>query len=121
MRGSAHRVGNLIDRRAIFHDIGIDDQDVSDVGGVLVTSPLRTLIDVARRIRDPENRERANSVVGAMIGAGLVDPREAISRIDSATRLPGSHAARRELERHLDKALDGPLDPEATRLVVSLS
>ncbi len=121
MRGSAHRVGNLIDRRAIFHDVGIDDQDVSDVGGVLVTSALRTVIDVARRIRDPEHRERATSVVGAMIGAGLVDPREAISRIDAVKRLPGSHAARRELERHLDKALDGALDPEATRLVVSLS
>lgn len=106
MRGAAHRVGNLIDRRAIFHDVGVEDRDVSDVEGVLVTSPLRTVIDVARRIRDPEHRERATSVVGAMIGAGLVDPREAISRIGSGARLPGSQAARRELERHLDGSID---------------
>ncbi|WP_396641386.1 type IV toxin-antitoxin system AbiEi family antitoxin [Microbacterium sp.] len=103
LRGAAHRVGNLIDRRAIFHDVGVDDQDVSDVEGVLVTSPLRTLIDVARRIREPEHRERATSVVDTLIDAGLVDPRDAISRIDSVTRLPGSKQARRELARHLEE------------------
>lgn len=107
MRGAAHRVGNLIDRRAIFHDVGIEDRDVSDVEGVLVTSPLRTVIDVARLIREPEHRERATSVVGRLIDWGLVDPRDAISRIDSAARLPGSRHARRELARHL-----GGLEPE---------
>lgn len=101
MRGAAHRVGNLIDRRAIFHDVGVDDADVMDIAGVLITSPLRTLIDVARRIREPEHRERATAVVGALIDSGLVAPRDAISRIDARKRLPGSKDARRELLRRL--------------------
>jgi hypothetical protein len=102
MRGSAHRIGNLIDRRAIFHDVGIEEPDVTEVAGVLVTSPLRTLIDVARRIREPEHREAAASVVSALIGAGLVDPRDALARVDAHTRLAGSKHARREIVRHLE-------------------
>lgn len=106
MRGAAHRIGNLIDRRAIFHDVGVEQTDVTDVAGVLVTSPLRTVIDVARRIREPEHRERATSVVGALIEAGLADPLDAIRRIDALTRLPGSKHARRELVRHLEGTLE---------------
>ncbi len=102
MRRAAHRVGNLIDRRAIFHDVGVEDDDVTDVAGVLITSPLRTLIDIARRIREPEHSERAVSVVGALIESGLVDPRDALTRIDAHTRLSGSKDARRELLRHIE-------------------
>ena len=106
MRGAAHRIGNLIDRRAIFHDVGVEQTDVTDVAGVLVTSPLRTVIDVARRIREPEHRERATAVVGALIEAGLADPLDAIRRIDALTRLPGSKHARREFVRHLKGTLE---------------
>lgn len=119
MRGAAHRVGNLIDRRAIFHDVGVEEQDVADVEGVLVTSPLRTVIDVARRIREPEHRERATSVVVALIEAGLVDPREAITRMDTVKRLPGSKHARREIAAHLEgireRAANLPRQPVVTR------
>ena len=111
MRGAAPRIGNRIDRRALFPDGGVEQTDVTDVAGVLVTSPLRTVIDVARRIREPEHRERAISVVGALIEARLVDPRDAITRIDALTRLPGSKQARRELERHLE----GTREPIAGR------
>jgi hypothetical protein len=105
MRGAAHRVGNLIDRRAIFHDVGVEDDDVKDVAGVLITSPLRTLIDVARRIREPQYRESAKFVVGALIESGLVDPRDGLARIDAHIRLTGSKDARRELVHHVEKRL----------------
>lgn len=101
MRGVPHRVGNLIDRRAIFHDVSAQGDDVTDVAGVLVTSPARTLIDVARRIREPAQRDRARSVVEALIDLGLVDPQIALARIDTQMRLPGSRDARREILRHI--------------------
>ncbi len=103
MRGGTHRVGNLIDRRAIFHDVGVDGEDVTDLAGVMVTSPLRTLIDVARRIREPAHRDRARAVVGALIELGLVDPRAALDRIDVQMRLSGSAEARRELLRRVEQ------------------
>lgn len=103
MRGAGHRVGNLIDRRAIFHDVGVDGDDVTEIAGVPVTSPLRTLIDVARRIRQAEHRDRARHVVRGLIECGLADPRAALSRIDAQPRLPGSQGARRELMRYTNR------------------
>ena len=116
MRGVSHRVGNLIDRRVIFHDVGVEGDDVTDVAGVMVTSPLRTLIDVARRIHVPEHRDRALIVVGGLIELGLVDPRTALARIDSQIRLPGSRDARRELLRHVGRSEPTqPPQPVVTR------
>ncbi len=113
MRRAAHRVGNLIDRRATFHDVGVEDDDVTDVAGVLITSPLRTLIDVARRIREPEHHDRAISVVGGLIELGLVDPRAALARIDDHIRLPGSKQARSALLRHLHSTSADRMDARA--------
>lgn len=108
MRGVPHRVGNLIDRRVIFHDVGVERDDIAEVAGVMVTSPLRTLIDVSRRIREPEHRDRARDVVRGFISFGLVDPDVALARIDSPHRLPGARHARRELLRCISSVGSGP-------------
>lgn len=111
MRGASHRVGNLIDRRATFHDIGVPDEDMTGIAGVLVTTPLRTVIDIGRRIRDPEHRDAAPFVVGALIELGLVDPRDAIARIEKQIHLPGARDARRELLSRLGPLPSGPVSP----------
>lgn len=104
MRGATHRVGNVIDRRVVFHDVGVDEEDVTEVAGVHVTTRVRTLIDVARRVREPEQRESATRVVAALIDSGMVDPSDGIAWIDAHGRLPGLREARRELALRVDVA-----------------
>lgn len=115
MRRAAHRVGNLIDKRSVFHDVGAEDADVLEIAGVFVTSPLRTLVDVSRRIREPENHERAVAVVAVLVETGLARAEEAITRIEAHGRLPGMTAARRHLERHLREGTRVSGQPVVTR------
>jgi len=116
MRGAAHRVGNLIDRRAVFHDVGVHDSDVLEMAGVRVTSPLRTFVDVARRLHEPAHRERAQAVMSALVTTGSVSPEEALVRLEANGRMPGIRQARTVLRQHTASATEAsvgnvPLSP----------
>lgn len=108
MRGASHRVGNLIGRRAVLHDVGAPDADVVEIAGVLVTSPLRTLVDVARQIRLPEQSVRANAVVAALVEGRVARAEDALARIASTGRQPGSRDARRALQQHATTSVTAP-------------
>ena len=47
-RAVAHRIHHVVDRRLVYRDPRIDPDDVIIVGGVRVSSPPRTLADLAR-------------------------------------------------------------------------
>jgi hypothetical protein len=104
MRGAAHRVGNLIDRRAIFHDVGVHDSDIVEMAGVRVTSPLRTLVDVARRVHEPAHRARAQAVISALVASGAVRPADALIRLEAHGRMPGIRDARSALRQHAENS-----------------
>jgi hypothetical protein len=51
-----------------LHTLTIDDADVIDLGGVLVTSPLRTVVDLALRLP----RTRAVAIIDSALHQGLI-------------------------------------------------
>jgi hypothetical protein len=72
VRAPGRRVGNLISRRAVFHDTAIDADDVTLFADVRVTTPLRTLTDIARRAGQGTDPARAAAVARGLIETGLV-------------------------------------------------
>jgi hypothetical protein len=72
VRAPGRRVGNLISRRAVFHDTAIDAHDVTLLGDVRVTTPLRTLTDIARRADRESDPSRATAAARGLIETGLV-------------------------------------------------
>lgn len=83
-----------------LRQVHLDTVDVQSVGGTLVTSPLRTAMDVARSA--PEGTARA--ILAAMAGqAALACTLEALQRgLASATHVPGKLRAQRLLQTMLD-------------------
>lgn len=97
VRHSAHRaverrLHHVIARRLVLHDVAIPAEGRVVLGGVWVTTPLQTMLDLARAwVDDPA----ADSMAHAMraIGAkGLADPDEAIAQLSARPRVPGKKA-----------------------------
>lgn len=61
-RAVAARPHHRWDRRFAYRDVRLPAEDVRDVGGVAVTTPARTLVDLARRDA-PGDRDAARSLV----------------------------------------------------------
>lgn len=93
VRAVGHRVGNLIDRRSVFSDIAVPAEDLLRIGGVLVTTPTRTVADLARRSGSPAGADRHADVSRAMLATGLVGLADVRTWLDAHPRLPGSRAA----------------------------
>ncbi|GAT73203.1 hypothetical protein [Microbacterium hydrocarbonoxydans] len=83
-------------RRLVFHDTPVPASDVTLLGGVAVTTPLRTMIDLALgQHRDPTLLPWARSLAAAR--PGLAE--EALHVLRSLTRVPGTRAGVAVLER----------------------
>lgn len=66
-RAVAHRLHHVIDRRLLYRDPRIDPADLIEVGGVWVTTPVRTLADLSR-VSDDEHRTAARLLAGLLPG-----------------------------------------------------
>ncbi|MFI8594302.1 hypothetical protein ACIGCK_07720 [Microbacterium sp. NPDC078428] len=97
VRAVEHRVGNLIGRRAIFHDWPVRADQVIRLGGVLVVRRDKTMADLARRLAHPVDAVRARAAVEAMAEAFGVA--EGIRWMRDQQRLPGRADAVAELLR----------------------
>jgi len=87
-RATSRRLHIVIDRRLDYHDTPIPERDLVRMGGVSVTSPLRTLIDLARA------DTAAEAAAGrALLDAGDTTITEALSWLGEAGPLRGKRTA----------------------------
>lgn len=98
----ADRSTARIDLGCVVREVVIDDAEVTVIGGVRCTTPLRTAFDLLRDVHSSD--DDAAVIVGALIDAGHGLGARLRDRIESAHRLP--HKAR-ALAR-LDAALRQP-------------
>jgi len=86
-RGVPRRLHVMPDRHVVYRDVAVPTTDLVLIGGVRVTTPVRTLIDLARA-RDAAH-ERAAGLLGG-VHPDAVGP--AIRRLEQGT-LPHKNAA----------------------------
>jgi hypothetical protein len=87
-RVSARRLHHIVDRRLEYHDRRLPPDDLQQIGGVWVTTPRRTLADLARR---PDARHA--EAVKAFLRCGLVDVDAVIGWLETAGPLPHKRTA----------------------------
>jgi hypothetical protein len=86
-RAVRRRLSRVPSRRLVYRDLSVDPDDLAVIGGVLVTTRLRTLIDLARI--DDDDHTRAARLLAAD-DVELVS--EAIARLERGA-LPHKRAA----------------------------
>ncbi len=102
---ASRRVSSLrATRGCSFHEVRLGPFDVVSLGGLLVSSPLRTAVDIALHV----DRERALPALAAMLAApGLeVRPRLLVRAVEAVPRVPHKKSARATLAALL--AAQGP-------------
>lgn len=87
-RAAARRLHHVIGRRFVYRDPVVPAEDLVRMGGVQVTTPARTLADLARQSGDDELR--AARTMAARLPAVVA---EALRWFASAGRLPRKRAA----------------------------
>ncbi|WP_226533142.1 type IV toxin-antitoxin system AbiEi family antitoxin [Microbacterium paraoxydans] len=99
-----HHVKRCIDRRIrpitsarlVFHDTVLPDVDIELIGGVPVSTPARTMLDLATTLhRDPRVLMWMDRLAAALPGT----PKAAIAALRDLHRVPGSRAGLAALER----------------------
>jgi very-short-patch-repair endonuclease len=95
------RAGILVHRRAV---LGPDDVRTRD--GILVTSPVCTLIDLAARLERPE----LEAAINEADKLGLTDPEELRTAVERVPRRPGVRALRELLDRRTFTLTDSELE-----------
>lgn len=88
-RAVHQRVATVLDRRLVFSDIVLEPDDLIVYAEVAVTTPVRTLIDLARRSDRPEYAEAGR----ALVAAGLADPAAAAQWYRQRPRVPDARRA----------------------------
>lgn len=66
-RAVPRRLHHVLGRRIVYRDLCVDAADLQSVGGVLITSPVRTLADLAR-VPDDEHAEAAGQLADLVPG-----------------------------------------------------
>lgn len=84
-----------------LREVRFEQGDLVSLGGVLVTSPLRTALDLVRTADDREHSADRGALRELLRAAG-VSPRRASELLDARRKLPGKARALRRLD-----ALDG--------------
>ncbi|MBB6391896.1 type IV toxin-antitoxin system AbiEi family antitoxin [Microbacterium thalassium] len=93
-RAVAHRIHVSFGRRFVYRDPAIPAEDLAVVGGVRVTTPVRTLVDLART---PDAAHADGAARMARLAPGLVG--EALDRLGSAGPFPRKRDAMALLRR----------------------
>ena len=95
-RAVPHRLRLDLPPRVVLHDTALPQGDVVQLGGILVMSPVRTMVDLALGLhRDPTRRQWIDLL--ADTDPGLLD--RAATTIDAMQRMPGARVARAALQR----------------------
>jgi hypothetical protein len=82
--------------RLVFHDTLLPEEDLVRIGGVSVSTPARTMIDLATTLhRDPRVLPWMSALAFAC--PGVTD--DAINGLRRRSRMPGSRTALAALER----------------------
>ena len=101
---SVHHVRRCVERRLrpvtsarlVFHDTMVTADDVRMIGGIPVTVPGRTMLDLATRFhRDPRVLPWMEQLAGVIPGAA----EDAAARLQDRQRMPGRRAGLALLER----------------------
>ena len=102
-RAVPHRLHHVIDRRLTYRDVQLEPRNLQRVGGVLVTTPARTLADLARDVVRGRSQPLGHAAVRVLAEApGLA--RSAIVALalhDGAPGKRGAIALLRRLERRV--------------------
>ncbi|HEX4357165.1 MAG TPA: type IV toxin-antitoxin system AbiEi family antitoxin domain-containing protein [Pseudonocardia sp.] len=83
--------GGRIGRTVHLHTAPLDVDDLREVEGAIVTSPARTVVDVARTV----SFEAGVAIADAALRAGLTDGESLVAVLRQATRWRGYPTARR--------------------------
>lgn len=101
---AVHHVKRCVDRRiraitssrVVFHDTLLPAADVQNLGGVVVSSPARTMLDLATTLhRDP----RVLPWMDLLAVACPATPEAAMSALQDLRRVPGSRMGSAALQR----------------------
>lgn len=95
-RCSEKRRHHVPDRRLVYRDVRIEPADVEHLGDAAVSSPVRTVADLAR------SGEAYAATVEAMLRLDPALARHAVTWIDAHPRFPGVRAARATLTARVD-------------------
>ncbi|MCI1018157.1 hypothetical protein HWD99_05930 [Microbacterium sp. C5A9] len=95
-RAVERRIRANLPARVILHDTSVPPAELVRLGGVLVMSPARTMVDLALGLHRDESLLRW-IVLLAELDATLV--RTAVEHVDRLARVPGTRAARAALVR----------------------
>lgn len=87
-RAVPRRLHHVLGRRLLYRDVAIDPGDLLVLGGVLVTTPVRTLADLAR-VDDADHRRAARALAGALPGCAVA----ALTWLEHHGPLPGKRSA----------------------------
>ena len=103
MRHSAHRaverrLHHVIARRLVLHDVFVPASGRVSIGGVWVTTPLQTLLDLARAWVDAPAEESMLQAMRATVAHGLAHPDHAVALLLDPPRVPGHKAVIRALQ-----------------------
>lgn len=98
-RAVSRRLHVVPDRQLVYRDLAVTAEDLHLIGGVHVTTPERTLADLAR-VGDAEHTRAARLLAGSDPDAST----RAIARLEEGT-LPHKHAALACLREMLTAAL----------------
>ncbi|TPW71053.1 hypothetical protein [Schumannella sp. 10F1B-5-1] len=101
-----HRVAKTAAPDAEVRELTLQHDDLVRFGGRAVTSPLRTVVDLARDGDD--GRPRADDeLLSSLLVVGGIAIDDAIERLDRGRGLPGRRAARERLRRLTSRAPAG--------------
>lgn len=90
------RVGRLTGARVALREVVIDDEDALDVGGLRVTTPLRTATDIARFSENFGELESA--MISKLMVIGRFDAQDCFLSMERRRNLPQKRQARERLQ-----------------------
>jgi Fe-S-cluster formation regulator IscX/YfhJ len=84
-------------KRSIVREVVIDDADVIDLGGVRVTNPMRTILDLARFSDDFD--ASVESLVSRLLALYRISVEQCLIELDGRRNLPNKRRAKERLSR----------------------
>lgn len=91
---ASRRANSPPSARIIVREVVIDDDDLRHIAGLAVTTPLRTIVDIARNCARFTTLE--HTVIGKLMTYGTVTMAQCEARLNATPHLPNK---RRALER----------------------
>lgn len=82
------------DQRIVVREIVFEPRDLVDLGGATATSPLRTILDLARGDEAPDP-----GVLSRLLAIAGLTPAQCLADLEGRAGIPGKRRAQRVLER----------------------